>query len=343
MYFILASLLIVLSILELIDRSLLYKKTALFIAAFCMVLFAGLRYEVGTDWDAYFINYKLFYWETEWGYKYINLFFSKILEAPFNVFLLLYNAVSIFLIAKYIKHLSGYYLIAVLIFYSDLFMYYNLSGMRQAMATSFTCLALIFGVRKKLNLFLLFTVIAALFHVTALVFLFAYFIPRKSLRFKHILLIAVGFISVVYLSVNFVGSIEYLAQKAEYYTEIQENASDLPTLLAIGIAKRSIIIIIFLLLFKKLKNVLNMPYFFNLYLIGFIIYVCLYMISPDFGVRFSSYYTILDCILVGSIIYHVPSKRIKFSVLILFCALSLYKVSVYAAEKTYQYKTILEK
>ena len=111
MYFILASLLIILSILELIDRSTLYKKSALFVATFCMLLFAGLRYEVGTDWDAYFINYKLFYWNTEWGYKYLNLFFSKILDVPFNLFLLFYNAISLYLITRYIKNLSGYYLI----------------------------------------------------------------------------------------------------------------------------------------------------------------------------------------------------------------------------------------
>jgi len=342
MYFVLAFLLVILCIFELIDKSALYKKVALTIGAVSLVLFAGLRYEVGTDWDAYYINYKLYYWDTEWGYKYINYFFSKNLDAPFNAFLLFYNGVSLLLIAKFIKNLSGYYLIALLVFYSDLYMYYNLSGMRQAMATSLTCFALIFAVKKEIKWFLLIIIIAAFFHVTSLIFIFAYFIPKKSLSLKNIVLIGCGFIVIVFAFNNFVGSVDYLSKKTEYYTEIQENAANLPTLFAIGLAKRGVIIVIFLLLYKKLKDIPNLPYFFNIYLIGFVIYSGLYMMSPDFGVRFSSYYTILDTILVGNIVYFVKTKTVKYLVLILFCGLSLYKVGVYAAEKTYQYKTVLE-
>lgn len=343
MYFIVAFLLILLSVFELIDKSQRYKNVALFIGAFTMVLFAGLRYQVGTDWDAYFLNYKLFYWETEWGYKYVNLFFSKTLEAPFNLFLLLYNALSLYLVSRYIKALSGYYLVALLIFYSDLFMYYNLSGMRQAMATSFTCFSLIFAVKKQMKLFLFFVIIASFFHVTSIVFLVVYFLPRKSLNVKSLILITFAFITVVYLFSNYIGSIDYLSKKAEYYTEIQENDQNLPMLFAVGLAKRSIIIFIFLMFYAKLKDIPNLPYYFNIYLIGFIIYASLYMVSPDFGVRFSSYYTIVDTILVGNIIYFVKSRSIKISVLLLFVCLSLYKVNVYASEKTYQYKTILNK
>lgn len=343
MYFILAFLLIFLSIFELIDKSPLYKKVALFIGAFVMVLFAGLRYQVGTDWDAYFVNYKLNYWDTEWGYKYLNLFFSKYLQAPFNLFLLVINAVSLFLISKYIKNLAGCYIIALLIFYSDLFMYYNLSGMRQSIATSFTCFALIFAVKKQIKPFLLFVVIASFFHVTSVVFLVVYFLPRKSLTIKNLVLIAFAFITVVFVFNNYIGSIDYLSKKAEFYTEIQENDQNLAMLFVIGLAKRSIIIIIFLMLYGKLKHIPNLSYYFNIYLIGFIIYAGLYMVSPDFGVRFSSYYTIVDILLVGNIIYYAKSRLIKVSVLLLFVCLSLYKVSVYASEKTYQYKTILDK
>lgn len=343
MYYYVAFILILLSLFELIDKSALYKRIALVTGSLLMVLFAGLRYQVGTDWDAYFINYKLYYWDTEWGYKYLNLFFSKHLDAPFNVFLLFYNGVSLLLITKFIKNLSGYYVIALLVFYSDLFMYYNLSGMRQAMATSLTCFALIFAVKKQMKFFLIIIVIAAFFHVTSLIFIFAYFIPRKSLSLKNIFFIGVGFIVVAFTLNNFIESIDYLSRKSEYYTEIQENATNLPMLFAVGLAKRGVIIVIFLLLYKELKNVPNLPYFFNIYLIGFIIYASLYMISPDFGVRFSSYYTVLDMILVGNIIYHIKFRSIKISVLILFIGLSLYKVNVYASEKTYEYKTVLNK
>lgn len=342
MYFVLAFLLVVLCIFELIDKSVLYKKVALTIGTVLLVLFAGLRYEVGTDWDAYYINYKLYYWDTEWGYKYINYFFSKNLDAPFNVFLLFYNGVSLLLIAKFIKNLSGYYLIALLVFYSDLFMYYNLSGMRQAMATSLTCLALIFAVKRQMKWFLLIVITAAFFHVTSLIFIFAYFIPKKSLSLKNIVLIGCGFMVVAFVFNTFVGSVDYLSKKTEYYTEIQENAANLPMLFAVGVAKRSIVMIVYLLLYKKLKDIPNLPYLFNIYLIGFVIYSGLYMMSPDFGVRFSSYYTIIDTILVGNIIYYIKTKTIKYFVFILFCGLSLYKVSVYSAEKNYQYKTILE-
>lgn len=341
MYFILASLLILLSVIEFIDKSTLYKRIALFIGAFAMVLFAGLRYQVGTDWDAYFLNYKLQQWDTEWGYKYLNLFFSKYLQAPFNLLLITINLVSLYLISKYIKNLSGSYIIALLIFYSDLFMYYNLSGMRQAIATSFTCFALIFAVKKQMKMFLFFIVVACLFHVTSVVFLAVYFLPRKSLSFKNLILISLSFVIVIFVFNNYIQAIDYLSKKSEFYIEIQENDDNLLFLFAIGLARRSVIIIVFLLLYDKLKHIPNLIYYFNIYLIGFIIYASLYLVSPDFGVRFSSYYTIVDMILIGNIIYFIKSKPVKAFLFILFVCLSLYKVSVYAGEKTYEYDTIL--
>lgn len=342
MYFVVAFILIFFAVFELIDRSKIYKNIALFICGFVLVFFAATRYDVGTDWDAYYINYKIFYWDVEWGYKYLNLIFSKYFEAPYYVFLFFLNALSLYLICKYIKELSGYYIIALLVFYSDLFMYYNLSGIRQAIATSFTCFALIFAVKRNLWLFALFMICAAMFHVTSLIFVFAYFLPRKILNLKTIFIIGIFSYLVVFLINTFVGSIDYLSKKNEYYTEVSEVAGNIQLLFMVGLAKRAIIIIVFLCFIKQLIKYDHLMYFFNVYLIGFIIYASLYLMSADFGVRLSSYYTILDTILVGNIIYYVRSRTMKILVFILFCGLALYKVNVYANEKTYEYKTIIE-
>jgi nitrate reductase gamma subunit len=140
---------------------------------------------------------------------------------------------------------------------------------------------------------------------------------------------------------TFIGSIEYLSKKADYYTNLQEKDINIASLFFVGLVKRFIIIGVILLLRNRLFNDENFVYYFNLYLIGFVIYAGTYMISPDFGVRFSSYYTIMDTILVGNIIFLVKSKPIKIAVLLLFCGLSIYKVSTYAIVPTYEYRSIL--
>lgn len=343
-YLFLGAIFILFSFMEIIK----YKKwfSTFFLTVFCvvLVLFAGLRdgSVVGTDSPQYFLNYKYNFWETEYGYKYLNLFFSNYLQLNYNIFLLFLNGISLFLIGKYIKINSVYYILPLFIFYSDLYLYFNISGVRQAMALSFVCFSMYYAFNKNLKVFLLFIFLASMFHVSSLVFLFAYFVPQVSLKLKHILFIIIGLVGIAYVGDLLSTRFEYLSKKADYYTEYQEKSENIQVAYTIGILKRSIIIILALIYKKYLFSDKRFIYFFNLYLVGLLIFISTYLISPDFGVRFGVYYTIHESVLVGLMLFLVKDIRKRLIIVTIFSLVCIYKLTGYSENEYYIYKSIID-
>lgn len=343
-YLVIGFILIIFSYLEVIQ----YKRwfSVLFLVIFCilLVLFAALRdgSVVGTDSPNYFLNYKYSYWQTEPGYKYLNYFFGQILRVNYNIFLFFLNGVSLFLMGKYFKNNAVFYVLPILIFYSDLYLYFNISGIRQGMAISFTCFSVYYAYTKQLKKFLFVILIAALFHVSALIFIFAYFLPHKILKLKHSLILISVFI-VVGLLGNFLSTkFEYLSTKADYYSKYQVQSSTIEIDYAVGIAKRAIIVFLTFLFRKNLFKNSQFIYYFNIYLVGFLIFMSTYLISPDFGSRFSVYYTIIDCVLAGLMLYLVKDVRKRFVIVTVFSLISIYKLVGYMNNDYYIYKFIFE-
>ena len=64
------------------------------------------------------------------------------------------------------------------------------------------------------------------------------------------------------------------------------------------------------------------------------------MISPDIGVRLSSYFLILEIILVGNMIWY-SSPRNSLLILSIVSVVAIYKIFGYSSDETYIYKTII--
>lgn len=343
-YLVIGFILIIFSYLEIIEYKKWFSVFILSLACIFLVLFAALRdgAVVGTDSPAYYFNYIYPFWNTEPAYKFLNILFSKKLEANYNVFLLFLNACSLFLMWKYFKKNSVFLILPLLIFYSDLYLYFNISGIRQAMAISFTSFSLYYAFHKNLKYFLICIILAAMFHVSSLVFVFAYFIPRNTLKFKYIIWLSALFVGAVYIGNILSTRFEYLASKADYYTKYQVQAENIEFLYVIGILKRSIILLLAFMYRKLLFHDQQFVYYFNLYLVGFLIFISTYLISPDFGVRFSVYYTIVDCVLAGYMLFLVKDIRKRIFIVTVFAAVSIYKLFGYMDSEFYTYKSIIQ-
>ncbi|WP_164466984.1 EpsG family protein [Chryseobacterium taklimakanense] len=321
-----------------------FSLASLNIISIILLLFAVLRDGsiVGTDSPAYFLNYKYDFWQTEPAYKFLNRFFSRTLAVQYNWFLLFLNSISLLLIAKYLRRNTIFFALPLLIFFSDLYLYFNISGIRQAMALSFVCFSLYYAIKRNLKVFLLLIGIAATFHVSSLVFAFAYFIPKTTFRFKQILLLGVFFaVAVVvgnYLAANF----EYLTTKADYYTKYQEQSENIAVNYVVGIAKRSVILLLAFIYRKRLFTDKKFIYIFNIYLVGFLIFVGTYLISPDFGVRFSVYYTIHEIVLAGMMLAMIKGGRQRIFIVAVFSAICMYKLVGYMNNEYYTYKSIID-
>ncbi|MFX1667560.1 EpsG family protein [Riemerella anatipestifer] len=342
-YIVIAIFLLLLNLMELLKYNKQFSRLLMFFGIAILLLFVGLRDGsiVGIDSPAYYANYLLKYWEVEYGYRYMNNLFSSN-GINYNIFLLVINAISLYNISRFIKFSSPYLLFPIFIYFSDFFLYYNFSGIRQALSLSFTSLAIVYTYRsEKVKAFLL-IVCGAFFHITALVFMVCFVVPHKKMTtinyMKFLGMILVG----AFVSYYLIENIEYLRYKFIYYSELQEKSENIQTAYIIGILKRSILFIgVFLVRNSFFQHNINV-FLFNVYLIGFVVYISTYLVSPDFGVRFSSYFTIVDCILIGNILWVCRRRDLKVILYLLFTLMAMYKVYTYTEVEAYEYRFFLD-
>lgn len=341
-YILIGTIIIILTYIEALGRSRKFSYYALIGICIVMALFAGLRDNVGTDWAAYFDFYKNTTNRVEIGYGTLNNLFSN-LSIPYNVFLLFINAVSMTLMYFFLRKNSIFMVIGSLLFFSNLFLYLNLSGIRQAIALSITCFSITYALKKQFLKFALLVLVASSFHLTAIIFLIAYFLPRYKINYRHIIYFSIAFIGVSFFFKSISDWITlYTLKDANYYVHLQEKSESLLQLFYIGTAIRSVIVAMVIVFGRKLFQEENFRYFFNIYLFGLAIYLSSYMISPDIGVRLSSYFTIFDLVIAGNLIYVVQRKSNRIVIVTIFSAIALYKLFGYMSSDYYNYKSILE-
>jgi EpsG family len=340
-YIVFGLLIILFCYMEVLDNERSMSGFFLMFFLVLMVFFAGLRNEVGIDWVAYYINYKFQLRQVEIGYTFVSTVFSS-LKIHYNIFLLFINSVSLLLMYYFFKRNSPYLVICVLIFFSDLFLYYNLSGIRQAIATSITCFSFTYALNRKLYKFLILVGIAACFHSTAIVFAALYFIPRKVLSLKYYVYAFFGFFALTFLLNKITDLIFlYTLKDANFYINLQGKDSNLVNLFMVGIVKRFIIIGVILFYCKQFFDYEKLRYLFNIYLFGLALYIATYNISPDIGVRLSTYFTIFDTIIAGNIILLVRRTNMRMIIVTIFTIVAIYKLFGYVNMVEYNYKTIL--
>ncbi len=331
----------VLSFLEIIAKDKRIFKIIFIIFSILLILLVGLRdgTSVGTDSPAYYQFYLDRNPAVELGYKLINDFFSS-LGINYNIFLLCLNSILILNISRFIKFNSYYLLFPLFIYFSDFYFYYNFSGIRQATAISFIALSIfyIFNNKKITASFLI--VIASFFHVTSLIFFVAFFLPKEKIDFSKYLKF-LFFVVILFLIGEYaINSVPYLSSKFIYYTSMQEQADDIVNSYFIGAIRRLLVVSGVVLVFRNFFNDSKNIYFFNLYLVGFIIYLLSYLISPEFGVRLGSYFTVIDCVLIARYIQFSRSLTNRIVLFLFFAAIAIYKIYTYTQLPGFEYKLL---
>ncbi len=343
-YLILGAFFIYLSYIEIFYRRMQNSKFSFIIILMILFMISSMRYEVGTDWS----NYLSFYTNDdsvreglEVGYRILNNLFSY-LELHYNIFLAGISFVTLFFIYQIGISLK-YKSIVLFMYFSELFLYYNFSGMRQGIAIAITLYSIKFIINKDFKFFVILVLFASLFHITALSFLIAYFIYHLEVTKINAVLFAF-FLLLAALVLNEL--IDYLLmytdnKKIQYYFLLAGVQEDNTMHFIVGFIKRSIILIIFIFLPKKEKNRYNLLALIKVYFIGFIIYILFYSISEDVATRVGSYFLIFDLLIISTFFQlhiHVYKKLVIF---IVISCMYMYKLYGYSQMIAYQYQTFI--
>jgi len=158
-----------------------------------LILVAGLRYYVGTDYGSYRNNYLGFITDRltllEPGLV-ILAKFGALIHDDFATMFLLASLVTVGLITWTLARRSNWFLISILLYIFSGLWHGSFNGVKQCLAAAVLFAGHQYIVERKLLKWCLVVAIASMFHVTAMVMVFWYFVATREINWKQVLLIA---------------------------------------------------------------------------------------------------------------------------------------------------------
>ena len=288
-----------------------------------IILFSGLRWNTGTDWNNYFEyfktedNYHLF----EPGYVFF-VAFSKLLFNNYTFFLLLSSTIILIFFGKSLYKLSPYPIFSIFLLISLVLPFW----VRQSFSLAILFYAFYSLTKENKKLFTSLVLLASLFHYSALIALPLIFFYDSFLSPKKVftlLIIAVVISNFNLLSfvidgiIQIIGISDYLgiAKLSTYLTTetINENI-DYGFRNLVSMINIFTYVSLFLVFRNKLdknKNVFNI--FLNIYIYGAIINL-LSMGDVDTLRRFSMFFSIAPIILFPILIQNKKDKLLKITI-----------------------------
>jgi len=338
-YFFIFSLLACFSLAEIfsLDRT---NCAVIFLTfSFCLFLLSFLRWETGTDWDAYltfFTNSNIWLEESEfeWGFSRVNEL-VRIHINNFSVLLFILGAIVFSFQSKAILKLSTYPITSLFILWSVSFG--NIFFVRQTLSVVILIYSIKYIQQRFFWRFLLMIGFAMLFHRTAIIFVMAYWVYHLNLR---PLTMALYILVSIFLSALIVKVMEtfgalmggIIESKLNFYLSDSDSTlgarASLSQIIIKGFANKIFIFVASVLMLKKIDEE-DVPIFrgyLNLYFVGIVLYFCTISVSIAL-VRLSFAYDMVLIFLIPLLFKYIDSfypRFIAFLVLVLYLGARLY-------------------
>lgn len=310
-----------------------------------IILQVGLRWEMGTDWQAYLQIFQQsaesFYdVAIEKGFLWSNYYFNQITHS-YQTFIFIQAFFLYFVTLKFYKIVTPYPMIALIWFYS---INLGLVGSNRQLTASFIILlGLIYYLKNnKWYFYVLFVFIAMQFHNSAIFGIFYLFFNRTVST--KILLLSL----VICLMIGYVGATDFVFSYASFLGDVAKDKAEIygkeiTTYSIVAILKRIVVVVPFLIFRNKIKSdqkILN--YIVNGYIFG----VCIYLLfGKTFGIvatRGAYYFNIMEPVIISYYIYLLRNQIIKHLALVfvvILCIILLRQSIVQYPEIFVPYKT----
>jgi hypothetical protein len=347
-----------------LTRKLLSRYSLFFLLSICFIL-SGIRWETGTDWLPY---YTYFSENNTWAeykgynngqfeilYALLN-YLVKLFTGSYTVFLFVFAILVILLKYASIAKIALYPALTFFLFFC--FYIGDIFPVRQTIAVSILMTSIYFIHKRRKLPFIILVVIATCFHLSAVLWIFSYYIYHK--RFSNVFILMILGLSLtlgvfgsgIYIHFlktisQFLGNFGKVLVRITVYLEGQYDDGSYSILRNIlALIKRMIMIPLFLMFRKKMR--INSYYadgLLNLYLFGSIFYL-LFAMDMNFAPlqRMSVPFILLEIFLLPMILKIIKSKYMKYIYLNLLLLYGLSKL--YSALNAYYdayvpYKSIL--
>jgi hypothetical protein len=306
---------------------------------FFLILFAGTRYETGFDYNQYrdlfeVLNLTNFTSNTvEFGYAAFN-YFCRIIGLNFNGFLLVFAAITLMLKAEFYRKNALYISLALINYYSIGFLINDMGQIRHGLSIAIALYAMFDLLHENNRGFFVKSVMATLFHTSAIVLFPAYFLVKYTLKPIHMfgiiaLLMPFLFIDIrgfLYRLIDYLPLFQ-LQAKITFYVYSDEFGKSLGLNLSFLLR---IAVLFFLLFFEDVGENYIKGYkkLILLYFYGIILYMLFNSIA-EFATRASTFFKNLEPIILPFFVYQIKNRYAKNGVallVVLYAFWSVYKI-----------------
>ncbi|MCF0074500.1 EpsG family protein [Dyadobacter sp. CY261] len=299
-----------------------------------MIVFAGIRWETGTDWPQYHYYYKTIeqrIWGLsgmEIGYEVLVRTVKALTNTDETPFLFFCASFIVFFTYTSLYKLSPFPLFSLFLLIS-----YSVVGsgfgVRQDLSIALTFFSIIFITERSPFKFFATVLTAALIHNSAVMFLPAYFLYTFKWNTVKVVVVLIGVIFCVLMSERLIITLGPLisAHKTEHYMEmglIAVRADNPYVALLKGLSGRFLFLMI-CIGFVNYKSDGNSHYngIFNIYITGIIMYIIFTPINLVFS-RLARPYDICQ-ILIIPMAYSLANRTQKIIIISIIVAFSFFK------------------
>lgn len=293
-------------------RSRIFLSISIYTSLLLMLLFAGLRWETGTDWIPYYDDFisPNIRQDFELGYvTYVNII--RWFTESYTVFLLITTFIPLFLIYTTINKCidnKRIVLLSLSYFYAYYFLGSFFGAERRIIAIGLCFYAIGCLIKSKKLYALLSISLATLFHSSAAIAVLMFFVQKIRINYLFWLMLSLVMIIVpltayadglVYTLISYI-PIDIIRHKLTVYTENAEHYGEFNIF---GLVKRVLIcfLIYFCIMRTYLKNDPALIFLLKIYILGVILYTILTPVSAMFSVL-TIYFTITEVLLIPILI-----------------------------------------
>lgn len=310
-------------LLVILENHLSFSKYRYFtstISFVILILFTGLRWETGTDWDTYKAlfdsiefnwTFLLNVYSFDIGYVFFNAI-VKLITDNYTIFLLIDSVLALSSLMLFVKKYSPYPNLSIFVFYNAFFVAQFMGSNRRIIALVVVLYAFVAVLEKKRKSIITYSTFSFLFHRSSLVSLIALYIPSKRITFTNtVAILILGLIlGIPHFPAIIVGNIGKLFltilsnpifEKIAFYADNSATSENVdPVLMTLlSFVKRSIFLIFYFIIIFKNRGILDSltDFLFNIYIFGFFLYITLN--GSTIYQMLSTYFTFVEIVLIG--------------------------------------------
>ena len=188
-----------------IDCDMEYNNLFVVLTGCILILVAGFRWNVGTDYWQYSINYKKYIstlWEDVRSFREpgINIIakVSSLIYDDYSTMFLLASLITVGLIIQTIAKNSNMFSFSVLLYIFVGIWQGSFNGVRQYLACAILFAGHKYIIQREFTKYFIFTLIASMFHQSAIVMILLYFVPVKKIKTKHLIMLMFLSVAILY-------------------------------------------------------------------------------------------------------------------------------------------------